>query len=112
MHDRKLFLLFETESIVPLDWQRDAGCEGTDPDEFFPDKGQTTARSKEICNACPVKRLCLLTAIARDEDHGVWGGESSRDRRRIAKQMNPRIVKLEAQKAYREYKHLDASVAA
>jgi hypothetical protein len=37
--------------------------------------------AREICGTCPVTRDCVLDAL--DEEHGVWGGTSGRQRRRI-----------------------------
>ncbi|MGH9290867.1 MAG: WhiB family transcriptional regulator, partial [Acidimicrobiales bacterium] len=34
---------------------------------------------------CPVKEQCLEHALANRIDHGVWGGCSERERRRILK---------------------------
>ena len=34
---------------------------------------------------CPVKEPCLEHALAHRIDHGVWGGCSERERRRILK---------------------------
>ena len=38
-----------------------------------------------ICRDCPVKTACLEYALANHIDHGVWGGTSERERRRIAR---------------------------
>ena len=62
----------------------DAGlCAQTDPDAFYPDKGQPTAPAKRICAACPVRTLCLDHAITNDERHGIWGGTSPNERRHL-----------------------------
>ena len=34
---------------------------------------------------CPVQAACLDYAIDNHVDHGVWGGKSERERRRIAR---------------------------
>lgn len=36
-----------------------------------------------MCAACPVRQDCLEQALATSERHGVWGGLSERERRRI-----------------------------
>jgi WhiB family redox-sensing transcriptional regulator len=39
-----------------------------------------------VCSECPVQLDCLEYALAYRIDHGVWGGASERERRRILKQ--------------------------
>ncbi|HWW54027.1 MAG TPA: WhiB family transcriptional regulator [Acidimicrobiales bacterium] len=36
-----------------------------------------------MCIECPVKGRCLEYALRNRIDHGVWGGTSERERRRI-----------------------------
>ena len=42
--------------------------------------------ARRLCADCPVKAPCLEYAMANHIDHGVWGGTSERERRRIARQ--------------------------
>jgi len=42
-------------------------------------------RAKAICRTCPIQYECLTEALERDEDQGVWGGLSVRDRRNPAR---------------------------
>jgi WhiB family redox-sensing transcriptional regulator len=41
--------------------------------------------ARKICAACPVQEACLEYALVQRIDHGVWGGCSERERRRILK---------------------------
>jgi WhiB family redox-sensing transcriptional regulator len=41
--------------------------------------------AKRICSDCPVQVRCLEYALENRIDHGVWGGTSERQRRRILK---------------------------
>lgn len=74
-------------------WATEAVCAQTDPDEFFPEKGESdkTRASKKICNDCPVRALCLEEAMATEGNRsasgrfGVWGGYSPVERTRLAK---------------------------
>lgn len=66
-----------------LAWQGQGVCAQTDPETFFPDKGGSTAAAKRMCIRCDVKDVCLEYALATDQRHGVWGGMSERERRRL-----------------------------
>jgi WhiB family transcriptional regulator, redox-sensing transcriptional regulator len=63
-------------------WHESALCRRMDPEIWFPDKGERKAarEAKEICRGCPVREECLLAAIARCEEHGIWGGMSRKER--------------------------------
>ncbi len=52
---------------------------------FFPSDGVGVEVAKKICGTCPVNEVCLEYALAQRIDHGVWGGTSERQRRRILK---------------------------
>jgi WhiB family redox-sensing transcriptional regulator len=64
-------------------WRGDALCAQTDPEAFFPEKGQSPAAAKRVCRACPVRLPCLALALATNERHGVWGGLSEQERHRV-----------------------------
>ncbi|MDD7464898.1 MAG: WhiB family transcriptional regulator [Actinomycetaceae bacterium] len=67
-------------------WMEDALCAQTDPDIFYPEKGGSTAPATSVCNNCLVRAQCLEYAIANDIRHGIWGGTSDNDRKRIARE--------------------------
>lgn len=64
-------------------WRASAVCKEVDPDAFFPEKGQSDKKAKRICRQCTVRDKCLEYALKYDERHGVWGGMSERERRRM-----------------------------
>jgi WhiB family redox-sensing transcriptional regulator len=66
-------------------WHTRAACRGTDPELFFPQRGEDTtgATAIAVCATCPVQTECLNYALAADEKFGVWGGMSRRERRLI-----------------------------
>lgn len=67
-------------------WMKLGNCRNYPPDVFFPSDGVGVDRARKICNAdCPVKEQCLEYALAHRIEHGVWGGTSERERRRILK---------------------------
>jgi WhiB family redox-sensing transcriptional regulator len=64
-------------------WMGDALCAQTDPEAFFPERGESLGPAKAVCLACPVRAECLAYALDRDERHGVWGATSARERRAL-----------------------------
>lgn len=50
---------------------------------FFPERGESTVEAKEVCSRCLVKDECLQAALEQVERHGIWGGLSERERRRV-----------------------------
>lgn len=64
-------------------WQERARCAETDPEIFFPNKGESTRDAKKICFACEVRAACLAYALERPDLFGVWGGKSYKERVRI-----------------------------
>ena len=79
-------------------WRDDAACSyakldefGPGTDLFFPPRDKDLYRvisdkAKEYCYGtedtppCPVRNQCLLYAVESDEQHGIWGGLSHRER--------------------------------
>lgn len=67
-----------------FEWLDGAECKGVDPAIFFPEKYESTHKqAKAICQACDVRVECLQYALDTGERHGIWGGVSERERRRI-----------------------------
>lgn len=67
-------------------WTRDALCTEIGTEIFFPEPGEPTAPAKKICSQCPVISECLEWAITNNEQFGVFGGLSVRERNRIKAQ--------------------------
>ena len=66
-------------------WMADGNCRLHPPSTFFPSDGVGVDKARKICRDCPVMGLCLEYALEERIDHGVWGGCSERERRRILK---------------------------
>lgn len=66
-----------------LTWRAGALCAQTDPDLWFPDKGGSSRAARRLCGSCEVRQDCLDEALARDERHGIWGGLTEPERRRL-----------------------------
>jgi WhiB family transcriptional regulator, redox-sensing transcriptional regulator len=64
-------------------WMFHARCRGINPAEFFPSDGTGVETAQRVCAACPVTSECLEYALLNRIEHGVWGGASERERRRI-----------------------------
>lgn len=82
---------------LDLAWVEHAACTPDQSDLFFPDlsalsRGTRTrfdrdrreaavwAPARAICAACPVRPQCLDHAITNDEQAGMWGGLTPRER--------------------------------
>ena len=66
-------------------WMADGNCRLHPPATFFPSDGVGVDKARKICRDCPVMARCLDYALDEKIDHGVWGGCSERERRRILK---------------------------
>lgn len=62
-------------------WHDDAACRGQGTEPWFPDRGDDVRPAKAVCHTCPVQQECL--DAAEQERHGIWGGLSERQRRRL-----------------------------
>lgn len=77
-------ILIEDFDLSHLAWMDRANCRGTDPEAFFPDKGENvTATVRAICGSCPVQQTCLEYGLERPQLKGVWGGLGDEERNRI-----------------------------
>lgn len=66
-------------------WMAEGKCADCPPSLFFPSDGVGVDVARRICADCAVKGICLEYALSNRIDHGVWGGTSERERRRILK---------------------------
>jgi WhiB family transcriptional regulator, redox-sensing transcriptional regulator len=69
-----------------MSWRQAAECRGADPAVFYPDEDEDASEAKAICESCPVREPCLEHALVVREKHGVWGGLTERERRRVIRQ--------------------------
>ncbi|HEX6353213.1 MAG TPA: WhiB family transcriptional regulator [Actinophytocola sp.] len=77
------------------EWMRSSACAQTDPEAFFPERGQPNGSAKSVCQGCPVRTACLEYALARNERRGVWGGLSGRERRQLARARYATVASVE-----------------
>lgn len=74
----------EASSIPP--------CQTSDPEVWYsdPTTGNWNFRvAKKLCGECPVRKECLNYAIVGNETHGIWGGLTYKERRKIALKIRP-----------------------
>lgn len=72
-------------------WMEDAACTGKPSDVFFrPDsegsghgRKWSPERAKAICATCPVRERCEGFALTEGIVHGVWGGKTEEERRKM-----------------------------
>jgi WhiB family transcriptional regulator, redox-sensing transcriptional regulator len=79
---------------MECEWMARGRCRDLDPAIFFPSDGIGVQAAQRICSDCPVKTPCLEYALVNRVDHGVWGGTSERERRRILR--SRRLTSLRA----------------
>jgi WhiB family redox-sensing transcriptional regulator len=73
-------------------WMAQGNCRNYPPAVFFPSDGVGVDRARRICATCQEKETCLEYALEHHIDHGVWGGSSERERRRILKRRRLEIA--------------------
>lgn len=66
-----------------MTWSQRAACLNMDDAAFYPEKGGSTREAKKVCRRCPVQAECLEWALATNEQHGIWGGLSDRERDKL-----------------------------
>lgn len=77
----------------PHTWRYNAKCRDLDVDTemYYPPRDRDlytpiAGYAKAVCTGkdglgpCPVRYYCLLEGLTEDEDHGIWGGMSHRER--------------------------------
>jgi WhiB family redox-sensing transcriptional regulator len=62
----------------------EAACGGMDTDIFFPEHltKENANLAKEVCSGCPIALQCLTFAVVNTE-HGIWGGSTLEERKRL-----------------------------
>jgi WhiB family transcriptional regulator, redox-sensing transcriptional regulator len=80
------------------DWREQGACLSADPDLFFPisSRGVSTTQitqAKRICAACPVRERCLNFALDTRQEHGIWGGATADERKRMRRRSRRQTVR-------------------
>lgn len=79
-------------------WMADALCAdfGCEPEIFFDPLRVKDAKS--WCALCPVVKQCLQYAISNDLQHGVFGGYTEEERRKLVKDAKRTAARSRLQK--------------
>lgn len=67
-------------------WREAAAClERQGEVSFFPDKEDLVGivKAKAVCATCPVADICLTWAIETNQNDGIWGGHTAKERRKL-----------------------------
>ncbi len=82
-----------SEPFVPT-WRDLALCREVDSEMFFPPRGGSAQPAKRICGQCSVRVECLTEALSypAQDDHGIRGGLSGRERLALRKQRAGRLA--------------------
>lgn len=70
-----------------------AACKDKGADMFFVDEGPISnskirvaiGKAVAVCNNCSVQVECLINAVTNNEEFGIWGGFTSKERKKIFK---------------------------
>lgn len=54
---------------------------------FAPEGSRANARARRLCASCPVRQLCLASALLHGEEFGIWGGLGPRERLPLARRL-------------------------
>ena len=80
------FKVAKPKSSLPSDWKENGQCKTKDSRIFFSEIQAQIKEALSACMGCTVKDECRDYAITNQE-HGVWGGTTERQRRAILRKM-------------------------
>ena len=80
------------DETMSTEWMAEGKCREVPPAVFFPSDGLGVQKAQRICAECTVTEECLEYALVNHIDHGVWGGRSERERRRIMRRRRLELV--------------------
>ena len=72
--------------VAGMPWHARGACRSADVRIFFPRANEDAAPAREYCDTCPVAVECLSHALETRQRHGVWGGTTPKQRRRMLAQ--------------------------
>lgn len=104
-------MVHDDDRFLDHTWREDARCLGEDTEIFYPprDKQQykTIADEAKVhCfgpgkkSPCPVRMNCLWEAVVTEEQHGIWGGLSHRERNALVRKWQKQYKRQMTLKEY------------
>lgn len=70
------------QSLLRPNWMRGAVCASVDPELWFEESDTPAAHlAISLCHECPVRAMCLASALVFREEYGVSGGLTPSERR-------------------------------
>ena len=66
-------------------WSDRAACAGLDTEDWFVEDKGSYREARQVCAICEVRVDCLNWAIETRTEHGLFGGKSPLERKRIAR---------------------------
>lgn len=65
-------------------WREQAACRGRLDLDFIDPPDEQVDQCRAACAECPVRELCLTSALASGEPWGIWGGLDAEQRAKVA----------------------------
>lgn len=82
----------------PPHWSDDAACREIDTDVFFAADQVTQRLALRICGGCEVASACRDHAMREKQLHGVWGGTTEQERRRVLRRQRRQRARARAER--------------
>jgi WhiB family redox-sensing transcriptional regulator len=85
-----LAVLLGGAALEETEWMALAHCAGEDGPSMYPDPSDKAGEeaAKGECFACVVRSECLAYALDKGEQHGIWGGLNTDERRAARRREN------------------------
>lgn len=79
---------WDPDSPFEVPWHKQAACYRQGYALYFHEgkfeAKQKAKQAKKYCNEpCPVKDLCLISSLENRDKHGVWGGLTPNERKKL-----------------------------
>ncbi|ADU46578.1 WhiB family transcriptional regulator [Intrasporangium calvum] len=76
------------DELLRAKWMRAGSCRGDEKYRWFGQPNTLKSlRAAAICRECPVRQMCLASALVFGEEFGVWGGLNPVERRPLHRRL-------------------------
>lgn len=111
----------QNQSDTDYEWRYHAKCRGEDTEIFFPPRDRAlytpiANKAKAICLGkdgrppCVSRLDCLMDALEKQEEHGIWGGLSHRERNALERKYKKKIAQMNIDMTLRKFVENGGSV--